>query len=103
MTITGDSCTLYWHASFLCEGDPTSPDSVPTVKAEYIEGDYEPGTTGWVHMCFYSVAAPTSHGTYADGLAVKYGVSDFGTGDLVGVLPSCDTGYSATESSTWGE
>jgi hypothetical protein len=100
-TPNGGECTVYWYGTFECEGDPTIPDGVPLIKFQYFEDDCEPDKVGTVHLCFYSVAAPVPSGTFTDALAVKFGPY-FEKGDLVGVLPSCETAYSAAETSAWG-
>jgi hypothetical protein len=100
-TPNGGPCTVYWYGMFLCDGDPTIPDGMPLIKFEYYENDCEPGEAGSVCFCFYSIAAPTTVGTFTDALGIKFG-PDFEKGDLVGVLPSCETAYSGFEQSTWG-
>ena len=97
----GEPCTVYYYASFLCEGDPTMGNGLPTIKFEYYENGCEPGKDGTAFLCFYSVAAPMQEGTFEDAIGMKFG-TDTDTGCLVGVMPSCDTNASATENSSWG-
>jgi hypothetical protein len=94
-------CTVIYHGSFLCEGDPTMPgDDGPTLKFEYDElVGCEPGATGTATLCFYSMGVPTDPELFIDYLGIKYGTST-DTGDLQGVLPSCTT--SPVENASWG-
>jgi hypothetical protein len=100
-TLNGGPCTVYWHGTFNCEGDPTIPDGVPLIKFQYFEGECEPDKAGSASVCFYSVASPVPAGTFIDAFGIKFGPY-FEKGDLVGVLPSCDTAHSVTETSVWG-
>jgi len=96
-----EGCTVNYHASFLCEGDPTMGNGLPTLKFEYYEGGCEPDKDGWAYVCFYSVAAPIPEGSYEDAIGIKFGtITD--TGCLDGVMPSCDTDASATDNTSWG-
>jgi hypothetical protein len=96
-----EDCTVYYHASFLCEGDPTMANGLPTIKFEYFESGCEPAQDGLAYVCFYSVAAPIPDGTYEDAIGIKFG-TECDTGCLTGVMPSCDTNASGTESTCWG-
>ena len=96
-----DGCTVYYHASFLCEGDPTMGNGLPTIKFEYFETGCEPCDCGAAYVCFYSVAAPIPEGQYEDAIGIKFGTECL-TGCLMGVMPSCDTDASATENTCWG-
>lgn len=99
--ITGEPCTVYYHTSFLCEGDPNFPSyPYPTIKAEYHEGSCEPDLTGTANICFYSSFGPTDPDTTVGALGIKAGTQTE-LGDLVGVLPLCECG-SPVENSTWG-
>ena len=94
-------CTVTYHGSFLCDGDPTMPgDQGPTIKFEYDEETgCEPAATGNATLCFYSSGFPTEPDVFVDYLGIKYG-TDIGTGDLEGVLPSCV--ISPVEAASWG-
>ncbi|MGD9141617.1 MAG: hypothetical protein PVJ42_08760 [bacterium] len=95
-----DPCTVLYYGYFECEGDPSIPIYGPLIKFEPYEGGCEPSTEGTAYLCYYSVAAPV-YGTWVDYLAIKFsGESEYGT--LTGPLPSCETGVSAIEVSTWG-
>lgn len=96
-----EPCTVYYHGSFLCQGDPTMGNDLPTIKFEYFEEGCEPDTDGYAQVCFYSVAAPIPEGLYEDAIGIKYGqITD--TGCLDGVMPSCDTEASDTDKTSWG-
>jgi hypothetical protein len=94
-------CTVIYHGSFLCGGDPTVPgDDGPTLKFEYDETvGCEPAASGTATLCFYSMGVPTEPQIFVNYLGIKYG-GDIDTGDLEGVLPSCIT--SPVESASWG-
>jgi hypothetical protein len=96
-----DGCTVYYTGSFLCRGDPATPDpSGPTVKFEHYETGCEPDAVGVAHICFYSFFEPTDPGTFIGALGIKAGGST-SVGDLVGVLPLCACG-SPVDDRTWG-
>lgn len=99
-TYNGESCTVYYFASFLCEGDPNFPEfPTPTIKYEYFENDCEPDKIGSAYLCFYSLFEPSEPDTFPDVLGMKCG-PDKATGDVVGVLPVCDCG-NPVEPRTW--
>jgi hypothetical protein len=101
-TTNGDTCTVWWHGAFNCDGDPTIPNGEPLVKFEYYENHCEPGTVVSAYLCFYSVAAPSQPGVFTDAIGVKFaGYTE--KGDLVGVLPTCEDAISAAETSAWGK
>ena len=93
-------CTVFYYGFFLCDGEMSIPIKGPVIKFEPYENCCEPAPEGTAQICFYSVAAPV-YGTWVDYMAIKFGTeSEYGT--LQGPLPSCETGVSATEVSTWG-
>jgi len=99
-TPNGEPCTVYYYGLFECYGDPSTGVGGPLVKFEPYEDGCEPDKDGWVHVCFYSVAAPIP-APVGNWVMIKFG-TEYATGNLDGVLPGCDTAYSATEQSTWG-
>jgi len=94
-------CTVYYGGMFECEGDPHFPGNGPTVKFEPREGECEPGRTGSLHACFYSLFPPTDEGGFDANLGVKYGI-ETATGGLLGVLPDCECEQSPVEQMRWG-
>ncbi len=100
-TTNGDTCSVYFQANFMCDGDPTVPGSGPLVKFEYLENGCEPGQSGSGTFCFYSDWPPTAIANPTDNIAVKYG-TNVCRGDLTGVLPECTCGSTGTEHGTWG-
>jgi hypothetical protein len=99
--IAGDSCTVYYSATAMC-GDPSVPgDEGPLVKYEYLDSGCQPGPTGAGTFCFYSDWPPEPIENPTDNIIVKFGQGDC-TGDMSGVLPACNCGPNATQSSSWG-
>jgi hypothetical protein len=70
------------------------------MKFEPIEGDCEPGTSGWMHVCYYSLFPPTVPGVFTDHLAIKFG-QNVELGTLDGVLPYCECDASPAVDLTW--
>ena len=92
-------CTVYYYAELDLNGDPTVPASTPTLKFEPYPATCEPGVSGVISVCFYSLAPPDPLG--ALGFAwIKFGPY-VEAGTIQGMLPSC-LGTSALENSTWG-
>jgi hypothetical protein len=96
-----DQCELEFLSEFDCLGDPHFPVVGPTMMFEPIEGDCQPGTVGWMHVCYFSLFPPTEPGVFADHLAIKFG-QNVELGSLDGVLPYCECDPNPTEHSTWG-
>jgi hypothetical protein len=94
-------CEVDFYAEFDCYGDPHFPEEGPTIKFEPFEDVCEPGATGWVHVCYFSLFPPTEYGIFEDHLGIKFG-QNVETGDLEGVLPFCDCDQSPTSSTGWG-
>jgi hypothetical protein len=94
-------CTVFYHGLFECGGDPHFPGIGPTVKFEPYESDCEPGRTGSLNACFYSLFPPTEEQTFDADLGLKYGQAT-ATGGLVGVLPDCECEMNPVERATWG-
>jgi hypothetical protein len=94
-------CELDYYGEFDCDGDPHFPIEGPTVKFEPFEDVCEPGSTGWVHVCYFSLFPPTDPGIFEDHLGIKFG-QNVETGDLDGVLPYCECDQTPTEPSAWG-
>jgi hypothetical protein len=91
-------CTVYYYAELDLNGDPTVPASTPTLKFEPYPATCEPGVSGVVSVCFYSLAPPDPLG--ASGYAwIKFGPY-VEAGTIEGMLPSC-IGTSALVNSTW--
>jgi hypothetical protein len=95
-----ESCEVDIYSEFDCEGDPHFPIDGPTMKFEPEEALCELGETGWMHVCYYSLFPPTAHQVFADHLGIKFAQS-VETGDLSGVLPSCECDASNVDQSTW--
>jgi hypothetical protein len=98
-TLNGGSCTVYYQGMFSCDGDPSIGIDLPVVKFEPYEDDCEPDVDGCAYLCFFSIGAPVP-ATSCDFTAIKFG-TEFATGLVEGVLPSCDTAFSGAEASTW--
>ena len=96
-----EDCRVYFLSEFDCFGDPHFPVPGPTMKFEPIEDRCEPGATGEVHVCYYSLFPPGNPGYFEDHLGIKFG-QNVETGDLDGVLPYCECEMNAAERSTWG-
>jgi len=96
-----DDCELDFLSEFDCAGDPHFPVDGPTMKFEPIEDECEPGTVGWMHVCYYSLFPPTASTTFADHLAIKFG-TNVELGDLEGVLPYCECDPNPVNMSSWG-
>jgi hypothetical protein len=94
-------CDVDFLSEFDCEGDPHFPVPGPTMKFEPVEGECEPGTVGWMHVCYYSLFPPTESTVFTDHLAVKFG-QNVELGPLEGVLPYCECDPSATQVLSWG-
>jgi hypothetical protein len=96
-----ESCEVTFYSEFDCWGDPHFPVPGPTMKFEPEEGECEPGVTGWVHVCYYSLFPPTPAGVFDDHLGIKFG-QNVETGDLDGVLPYCECDANPVGTPTWG-
>jgi hypothetical protein len=96
------NCEVYFYGEFDCPGDPHFPIPGPTVKFQPIEDPCEPGATGWVHVCYYSLFPPGTPGLFPDHIGIKFG-QHVETGDLDGVLPYCDCPSVPVEQHTWGK
>ena len=96
-----EGCTVYFQSEFNCFGDPHFPMPGPTMKFQPDEAECEPGTTGSVHVCYYSLFPPCDYGVFEDHLGIKFGLN-VETGDLEGVLPYCDCDVTPIGHSTWG-
>jgi hypothetical protein len=94
-------CEIDFHATFDCYGDPHFPLDGPTVKFEPEEQECEPGEVGWVHVCYMSLFPPSEYQVFEDHLGIKF-AQNVETGDLEGVLPTCECGSSPVDSGTWG-
>jgi hypothetical protein len=94
-------CEVDFYAEFDCDGDPHFPIEGPTLKFEPFEGDCEPGVTGWVHVCYFSLFPPTDYTIFEDHLGIKFG-QNVETGDLEGVLPFCECDPNPTTPTAWG-
>ncbi len=93
-------CTVYYYCEFDCEGNPHFPGEGPTIKFEPDEDDCEPGYTGWIEACFYSLFEPIDPGVFPDVLGIKF-ATQTETGDLEGVLPFCECGITPVDHATW--
>ena len=71
------------------------------MKFEPEEGDCEPSTDGWMHVCYYSLFPPSEYAVYEDHLAIKFG-QVVELGDLEGFLPYCECDPSPSEHGSWG-
>jgi hypothetical protein len=98
----GPFCKLDYFGEYLCNGDPSIPDSTPAVKFEPDQdGGCEPGLSGNGTMCFYSPLAPGAPAVQP-ALDIKHGQSVC-VGPLSGVLPFCQgTCAVAVEDHPWG-
>jgi hypothetical protein len=94
-------CEVDFYAEFDCYGDPHFPGEGPTLKFEPFEDDCEPGVSGWVHVCYFSLFPPTDPGIFEDHLGIKFG-QNVETGDLDGVLPYCECDTNPAVPGTWG-
>jgi hypothetical protein len=95
-----EDCEVFFYSEFDCGGDPHFPTPGPTMKFEPEEGDCEPGVTGWVHVCYYSLFPPAPAGVFEDYLGIKFG-QNVETGDLDGVIPYCECDPNPVGESTW--
>jgi hypothetical protein len=102
-TLDGE-CLVYYHAEFLCEGDPSVGGvDGPLVKFEPYPSDCEPGAIGSGTFWFYSDWPPVEIETPNDLLVMKFD-SDQCSGELSGFLPGCiDCDATPVESTTWGK
>jgi hypothetical protein len=96
-----EGCELEFLSEFDCPGDPHFPVDGPSMKFEPVEGSCEPGTVGWMHVCYYSLFPPTESGVFQDYLAIKFG-PNVELGMLEGVLPYCECDPTPVEHSSWG-
>lgn len=94
-------CEVDFTAAFDCDGDPHFPLDGPTIKFEPVEDVCQPGWTGWVHVCYYSLFPPSAPQIFEDHLGIKFG-ENVETGDLDGVLPSCECAETPAERGSWG-
>ena len=96
-----DDCEIDMYYEFDCVGDPHFPVDGPTMKFEPDESVCELGTSGWMHVCYFSLFPPTEPQVFEDHLGIKF-ATNVETGDLDGVLPSCECDTNPTENGTWG-
>jgi hypothetical protein len=96
-----EGCEIDMFYGFDCGGDPHFPADGPTMKFEPEEGECELGTSGWMHVCYFSLFAPTEPQVFEDHLGIKF-ATNVETGDLEGVLPWCDCSTNPVEPGTWG-
>jgi hypothetical protein len=96
-----EGCEVEFLSEFDCLGDPHFPVEGPTMKFEPVEGACEPGTVGWMHVCYYSLFPPCEPGVFPDHVAVKFG-TNVELGTLEGVLPYCDCSVTPVEYPSWG-
>lgn len=96
-----NGCELEFLSEFDCEGDPHFPETGPSMKFEPVEGECLPDTTGWMHVCYYSLFPPTEPGVFTDHLAIKFG-ENVELGTLEGVLPYCECDATPSEDWSWG-
>lgn len=94
-------CTVYYMGEFECDGDPHFPGLGPTVKFEPLSGPCQPGLSGTLVACFYSLLPPTAETEFEARLGMKYGL-ETSTGSLIGVLPDCECEQSPVEQTRWG-
>jgi hypothetical protein len=100
-TPNGEPCMVYYYGLFECFGDPSIDIDGPLVKFEPYEDHCEPGAEGWVRACFYSVAAPIP-APAGEWVVIKF-AREYATGPLTGVMPGCDSAYSARDNVSWGQ
>jgi hypothetical protein len=96
-----ESCEVDMYYEFDCGGDPHFPADGPTMKFEPGEGDCELGSTGWMHVCYFSLFPPTEPQIFEDHFGIKF-ATNVETGDLEGVLPSCECDANPAVHGTWG-
>jgi hypothetical protein len=96
-----DDCEIDMYSTFDCPGDPHFPIDGPTMKFEPDESQCELGATGWMHVCYLSLFPPSEPQVFEDYLGIKFGLN-IETGDLDGVLPTCDCSPNPVDSSSWG-
>lgn len=99
-TGTGENGGLtYFFGEFLCEGDPVFRSGDFSLRFEHFN-EQTAAKAGSAVLRFRSIRAPTQEGKFPDAIRIRVG-GVARTGEIVGVLPSCDAALTDVVVPSW--